>query len=93
MKFNKLKRWTLHLGQGNPGCVYRLGNERVESSSTEKFLRRSRTRNIWSVQPEGRPHCSYSFLWGEQEEQALFSRLLWPETGLKEGAEAESEEV
>ncbi|KAJ7415843.1 hypothetical protein WISP_75817 [Willisornis vidua] len=36
MKFNKRKCWILHLGWGNPGCSYRLENEMLESSATEK---------------------------------------------------------
>ena len=38
MKFNKGKCWILHLGHGNPGCTYRLGNERLENSSSERDL-------------------------------------------------------
>ncbi|KAJ7405417.1 hypothetical protein WISP_139811 [Willisornis vidua] len=38
MKFNKGKCWILHLGQGSPGFVYRLGNERLEISGVEKDL-------------------------------------------------------
>ncbi|KAJ7413508.1 rna-directed dna polymerase from mobile element jockey-like [Willisornis vidua] len=38
MKFNKDKSWTLHLRWGNPGCTYRLGNETLESSTTERHL-------------------------------------------------------
>ncbi|KAJ7424336.1 rna-directed dna polymerase from mobile element jockey-like [Pitangus sulphuratus] len=38
MKFNRGKGWILHLGWGNPDCSYRLGNEMLESSATEKDL-------------------------------------------------------
>ncbi|KAJ7408955.1 rna-directed dna polymerase from mobile element jockey-like [Willisornis vidua] len=38
MKFNKGKCCILHLGSGNPGCAYRLGNEMLESSDTERDL-------------------------------------------------------
>ena len=38
MKLNKSKCWILHLGHGNPGCTYRLGNERLERSSAERDL-------------------------------------------------------
>ncbi|KAJ7402633.1 rna-directed dna polymerase from mobile element jockey-like [Pitangus sulphuratus] len=38
MKFNKGKCWIRHLGWGNPGCRYRLGNERLESSALERDL-------------------------------------------------------
>ncbi|KAJ7417524.1 hypothetical protein WISP_63866 [Willisornis vidua] len=37
-KFNKRKCWILHLGWGNPECVYRLGNEMLESSATGRDL-------------------------------------------------------
>ena len=40
MKFNKGKCQILHLGHGNPGCTYRctyrVGNERLESSSADR---------------------------------------------------------
>ncbi|KAJ7396698.1 hypothetical protein BTVI_142521 [Pitangus sulphuratus] len=39
MKLNKGKCRTLHLGWGNPGCLYRLRNEMVESSAVERELR------------------------------------------------------
>ncbi|KAJ7417033.1 hypothetical protein BTVI_34038 [Pitangus sulphuratus] len=38
MKVNKGKCWVLHLEWGNPGCMYRLGNEILESSSMERHL-------------------------------------------------------
>ncbi|KAJ7422118.1 rna-directed dna polymerase from mobile element jockey-like [Willisornis vidua] len=37
-KFNKGKCWILHLGWGNPGYKYRLGNEMLESSAMERDL-------------------------------------------------------
>ncbi|KAK4816992.1 LOW QUALITY PROTEIN: hypothetical protein QYF61_025912 [Mycteria americana] len=38
MKFNKSKCWILHLGWGDPGYTYKLGDERLESSSVERDL-------------------------------------------------------
>ena len=38
MKFNKSKCWIMHLGQGNSGCVYRLGDKMLKSSPTERDL-------------------------------------------------------
>ncbi|KAF4803571.1 hypothetical protein TURU_015070 [Turdus rufiventris] len=38
MKFNKDNCWILHLGWGNPGCMDRLDNKRLESSIMEKDL-------------------------------------------------------
>ncbi|KAJ7397593.1 hypothetical protein BTVI_134082 [Pitangus sulphuratus] len=38
MKFNKGKSQILHLAWGNPGSLYRLGNEMMESSAMERDL-------------------------------------------------------
>ncbi|KAJ7401671.1 hypothetical protein BTVI_93157 [Pitangus sulphuratus] len=38
MKFNKGKCQILHLGWGNSGCLYRMGNEMLESSAVERDL-------------------------------------------------------
>ena len=38
MKFNKGKCQILHLGRGNPGYTYRLGNEMLETSHAEREL-------------------------------------------------------
>ncbi|KAJ7417035.1 rna-directed dna polymerase from mobile element jockey-like [Pitangus sulphuratus] len=38
MKINKGKCQILHLELGNPGCLYRLENEMMESSSMERHL-------------------------------------------------------
>lgn len=38
MKFNKSKCWILHLRHGNPGFMYRLGDERLEISPMERDL-------------------------------------------------------
>jgi len=36
MTFNKSKCQILHLGWGNPGYTYKLGDKRLESSPTER---------------------------------------------------------
>ncbi|KAK4823659.1 LOW QUALITY PROTEIN: hypothetical protein QYF61_005011 [Mycteria americana] len=41
MKFNKSKCQILHLGWGYPGYTYKLRNERLESSPTERDLGRA----------------------------------------------------
>jgi len=38
MRFNKAKSKVLHLDQSNPRCVYRLGEELIECSPSEKNL-------------------------------------------------------
>ena len=38
MKFNEAKCKMLHLGRGNPRCLYRLGEEPLENSPVEKDL-------------------------------------------------------
>ena len=38
MKFNKGKCQILHMGQGNPGCMDRLGNKMLASSAVERDL-------------------------------------------------------
>ncbi|KAJ7407307.1 rna-directed dna polymerase from mobile element jockey-like [Pitangus sulphuratus] len=38
MKFNRGKCQIRHLGWGNPGCTYRLGNEMLENSAMERDL-------------------------------------------------------
>ncbi|PKU43370.1 rna-directed dna polymerase from mobile element jockey-like [Limosa lapponica baueri] len=38
MKFNKSKCQILHLGQGNPGYTYKLGDERLKSSPADRDL-------------------------------------------------------
>ncbi|KAK4831727.1 hypothetical protein QYF61_018857 [Mycteria americana] len=38
MKLNKSKCWILHLGQDNPGYMYKLGDERLQGSPAERDL-------------------------------------------------------
>ena len=38
MSFNKIKCKMLHLDQGNPRYVYRVGEELVENSLVEKWI-------------------------------------------------------
>jgi len=38
MKLNKSKCHILHLGQGNTGYTYKLGDERLQNSPTERDM-------------------------------------------------------
>ena len=38
MKFNTIKYWILHLRRGSSGYLYKLGDERLKSSHTERDL-------------------------------------------------------
>jgi len=38
VRFNKSKCKTLHLGQDNPHYQYKLGDDRIKSSSAKKYL-------------------------------------------------------
>lgn len=38
MRFNKNKHWTVLLGWGNPGFMYRMGYERLKNSFAERDL-------------------------------------------------------
>ncbi|KAJ7411616.1 hypothetical protein WISP_102059 [Willisornis vidua] len=51
------------MGQGNLGCVYRLGNERVERSTAERDLG-VLVDGKWTPrekETEWTPHCGYNF--------------------------------
>ena len=59
MKFNKSKPWILHLGQGNPGYVYSLWDESLESNLMERdlgMLADSKGTAVCPGSPKGQLH-------------------------------------
>ena len=53
MRFNKNKHWTVLLGRGNPGFMYRMGYERLKNSFAERDLGVGEAKEAQVVFPFG----------------------------------------